>query len=139
MVLFPHLGQRVTLSIAGPCTSTKGKALKIGVKERSSGVKVSSTAVLSSSLMVKRVRRSVAAAEKSEMAGFIKPQLATLKCKAPVGPQWLHEIKFDGYRVQIHMNKGWKVYTRNRLDWTHRFSVIVGALDIPGQAIIDGR
>jgi bifunctional non-homologous end joining protein LigD len=74
------------------------------------------------------------------MPGFIKPQLATLKSKAPVGPQWLHEIKFDGYRVQAHINAGRKkVYTRNGLDWTKRFSVIAGALDIPGQAILDGE
>jgi bifunctional non-homologous end joining protein LigD len=51
------------------------------------------------SLAVKRVRRDVSAAEKSELPGFVKPQLAILK--APVGPQWLHEIKFDGYRRQI--------------------------------------
>jgi bifunctional non-homologous end joining protein LigD len=76
----------------------------------------------------------------SEMPGFIKPQLATLKARAPQGDQWLHEIKFDGYRVQIHLNKGKrKVYTRNGLDWTKRFSLIAGALDIPGQAIIDGE
>src|ERR1700733_4125297 len=75
-----------------------------------------------------------------EMPGFIKPQLATLKAKAPVGPQWCHEIKFDGYRVQIHLNKGQKkVYTRNGLDWTKRFSLIAGTFDIPGQAIIDGE
>jgi ATP-dependent DNA ligase len=97
------------------------------------------TGVLSR-LMVKRVRKGVSAAEKSEMPGFIKPQLATLKSKPPVGSQWLHEIKFDGYRVQIHLNKGKrKVYTRNGLDWTKRFSVIAGALDISGQAIIDGE
>ena len=40
------------------------------------------------------------------MPGFIKPQLATLKSKAPAGEQWLHEIKYDGYRVQVHLNKG---------------------------------
>jgi bifunctional non-homologous end joining protein LigD len=75
-----------------------------------------------------------------EMPGFIKPRLATLKSRAPVGPQWLHEIKFDGYRVQTHINNGRKrVYTRTGLDWTKRFSVIAGALDIPGQAIIDGE
>lgn len=74
------------------------------------------------------------------MPGFIKPQLATLKAKAPSGDQWLHEIKFDGYRVQVHLNKGKKrVFTRNGLDWTKRFSVIAGALDIPGQAILDGE
>jgi bifunctional non-homologous end joining protein LigD len=76
----------------------------------------------------------------SAMPGFIKPQLATLKAKAPSGDQWLHEIKYDGYRVQIHVNAGKKkVYTRNGLDWTKRFSVIAGAFDIPGQAIIDGE
>jgi hypothetical protein len=90
--------------------------------------------------MVKRVGRGIAAAEKSEMPGFIKPQLAILKAKAPAGSQWLHEIKFDGYRVQIRLNKGKrKVYTRNGLDWTKRFSIIAGVLDIPGQAIIDGE
>ena len=74
------------------------------------------------------------------MPGFIKPQLATLRSNAPKGDQWLHEIKYDGYRVQVHVNRGRKkVYTRNGLDWTKRFSVIAGALDIPGQAIIDGE
>jgi hypothetical protein len=34
------------------------------------------------------------------MPGFIKPQLATLKSKAPAGEQWLNEIKYDGYRIQ---------------------------------------
>jgi bifunctional non-homologous end joining protein LigD len=75
-----------------------------------------------------------------EMPGFIKPQLATLKAKAPSGDQWLHEIKFDGYRVQVHLSRGKrKVYTRNGLDWTKRFSVIAGTVDMPGQAIIDGE
>lgn len=75
-----------------------------------------------------------------DMPGFIKPQLATLKANAPKGDQRLQEMKFDGYRVQIHLNKGKrKVYTRNGLDWPKRLSVIAGALDIPGQAILDGE
>ena len=79
-------------------------------------------------------------ARPSEMPGFIKPQLASLRSKAPAGDKWLHEIKYDGYRIQIHLNGGRrKVYTRNGLDWTKRFSVIAGALDLPGQAIIDGE
>jgi bifunctional non-homologous end joining protein LigD len=76
---------------------------------------------------------------KRDMPGFIKPQLATLKSRAPKG-DWLHEIKYDGYRVQIHVNAGKKtIYTRNGLNWTKRFSRVAGALDIPGQAIIDGE
>ena len=72
------------------------------------------------------------------MPGFIKPQLATLKSKAPKGEQWLHEIKFDG--IQVHINSARKkVFSRNGLDWTKRFSTIAGALDIPGHAIIDGE
>jgi hypothetical protein len=74
------------------------------------------------------------------MPGFIKPQLGTLKSKAPKGDQWLHEIKYDGYRVQVHLNRGRKkVFTRNGLDWTKRFTEIAGALAIPGEAIIDGE
>jgi bifunctional non-homologous end joining protein LigD len=88
---------------------------------------------------VKRVRGSVAAAGKPDMPGFIPPQLATLRSKAPSG-DWLHEIKYDGYRVQLHLNRGRrKVYTRNGLDWTKRFSTIAGAFDVPGQAIVDGE
>ena len=66
---------------------------------------------------------SLRCAEAYPMPGFIKPQLATLKSKAPKGDQWLHEIKYDGYRIQVHINRGRKkVYTRNGLDWTKRFS-----------------
>jgi len=75
-----------------------------------------------------------------EMPGVIKPQLATLKTKAPKGDLWLHEIKYDGYRIQVHLNRGRKkVYTRNGLDWTKRITEIAGALAIPGEAIIDGE
>jgi bifunctional non-homologous end joining protein LigD len=74
------------------------------------------------------------------MPGFIKPQLATLKSKAPKGDLWLHEIKFDGYRIQVHLNRGRKkVFTRNGLDWTKRFTETAGALAIPGEAIVDGE
>src|SRR4051812_11826176 len=39
------------------------------------------------------------------MPGLIKPQLATLKSKAPRVSQWIHEVKYDGYRVQVHVNR----------------------------------
>jgi bifunctional non-homologous end joining protein LigD len=42
------------------------------------------------------------------MPGFIKPQLATLKTRALSGDQWLHEIKYDGYRIQVHLSTGRK-------------------------------
>jgi bifunctional non-homologous end joining protein LigD len=93
--------------------------------------------------MAKRAKSSGIPAEgakPAEMPGFIKPQLATLKSKAPKGEQWLHEIKYDGYRVQLHASRGRKkVFTRNGLDWAKLFSTIAGAFDIPGQAIVDGE
>ncbi|MCK1497887.1 non-homologous end-joining DNA ligase [Bradyrhizobium sp. 188] len=86
-----------------------------------------------------RRAQRIEGAKPAAMPGFIKPQLATLRSKAPQG-HWLHEIKYDGYRVQLHLNRGKKkAYTRNGLDWTKRFSAIAGAFDIPGQAIIDGE
>jgi bifunctional non-homologous end joining protein LigD len=74
------------------------------------------------------------------MPGFIKPQLATLKAKAPTSDQWLNEIKYDGYRVQLHASGGRATaYTRNGLDWTKRFASIAKAFRIPRQAIVDGE
>jgi bifunctional non-homologous end joining protein LigD len=78
--------------------------------------------------------------EASPMPGFISPQLATLKMKAPSGAQWIHEIKYDGYRIQLNIDgDDRKAFTRNGLDWTHKFSAIAGAFDISGQAIVDGE
>ena len=74
------------------------------------------------------------------MPGFIKPQLATLKMKAPSGEVWIHEIKYDGYRVQIHLNRGKvTVFTRNGHDWTNRFSGIAEAFVLKSQSIFDGE
>ncbi|MBK5654609.1 non-homologous end-joining DNA ligase [Bradyrhizobium elkanii] len=78
--------------------------------------------------------------KRTEMPGFIKPQLATLRSKAPSGDKWIHEIKYDGYRVQLHLDRGKaKAFTRNGLNWIKRFSLIASAFDVPGQAIIDGE
>jgi bifunctional non-homologous end joining protein LigD len=42
---------------------------------------------------------------KANFPGFIEPALATSIGKVPSGDRWLHEIKFDGYRVQVHLVK----------------------------------
>jgi bifunctional non-homologous end joining protein LigD len=74
------------------------------------------------------------------MPGFISPQLATLKMKAPSGAQWIHEVKYDGYRIQLHIDgDDRKAFTRNGHNWVDRFSRIAGAFNIPGQAIVDGE
>lgn len=74
------------------------------------------------------------------MPGFIKPQLATLKDNAPSGAQWIHEIKYDGYRAQVHVDRGVaKIFTRNGHDWTKRFSHIASSFKLKSQTIFDGE
>ncbi|MEO5987562.1 MAG: DNA ligase D [Candidatus Eisenbacteria bacterium] len=73
---------------------------------------------------------------------FVPPQLATLVESVPEGEDWLHEIKFDGYRVQAHINHGKVVlHTRTGRDWTERFTEVAEALaklDVTN-ALIDGE
>ncbi|MET4294914.1 bifunctional non-homologous end joining protein LigD [Bradyrhizobium sp. LB8.2] len=77
---------------------------------------------------------------KAVIPGFIKPQLATLKMKAPAGEGWIHEIKYDGYRAQIHVDRGAaKIFTRNGHEWTKRFSAIASAFMLKSQTIFDGE
>lgn len=74
------------------------------------------------------------------MPGFIEPQLATLKMKAPSGSLWIHEVKYDGYRIQLRIDgDDRRAYTRNGYNWISKFSRIAGAFDIEGQAIVDGE
>jgi bifunctional non-homologous end joining protein LigD len=68
--------------------------------------------------------------------------LASTIAKVPSGDRWIHEIKFDGYRVQIHLaNETIKIFTRRGHDWTHRFKKIShDAWHIKaGSAVIDGE
>lgn len=76
------------------------------------------------------------------MPEFIQPCLATLAREPPTGPQWVHEIKFDGYRLQARLEKGsCQIITRNGLDWTHRFKSLAASLaKLPlRMALIDGE
>jgi bifunctional non-homologous end joining protein LigD len=62
---------------------------------------------------------------KAPFPGFVAPALASSIGKVPAGERWIHEVKFDGYRVQLHIaNEGIHVYTRNGHDWTDRFKKI---------------
>ncbi len=86
---------------------------------------------------------SLKGARKAALPSFVEPALATLVSKPPSGARWLHEIKFDGYRLEVRIEAGRvKLLTRSGLDWSHKFGKeIVGAFrDLPvGTAIIDGE
>ncbi|WP_424810920.1 DNA ligase D [Roseococcus sp. YIM B11640] len=74
------------------------------------------------------------------MPSFIAPQLCQLVSTPPDGQDWIHELKLDGYRLQLRVEKGKAaIRTRTGLDWTQRFPTIAKeAAGLP-DAIIDGE
>lgn len=81
-------------------------------------------------------------ARRAAQPDFIEPQLATLVKEVPRGEQWLHEIKFDGYRILAVLKGGEvRLITRHEQDWTARFAGIAEVLSkLPlDQAILDGE
>jgi len=74
---------------------------------------------------------------------FIPPQLATLVETAPTGKLWLNETKYDGYRMQAHCVTGsTRLYSRNGLDWSHKFQHICNVLNDAFEArrvVLDGE
>ena len=86
---------------------------------------------------VARRRRTDAA----PLPEWIAPQLTQLVDAAPEGDEWLHEIKFDGYRMHARLDRGAvKLLTRTGLDWTHKYPPIAAAVSSLGgrQAYLDG-
>ncbi|MGO4830846.1 DNA polymerase ligase N-terminal domain-containing protein, partial [Rhizobiaceae sp. 2RAB30] len=74
---------------------------------------------------------------------FVQPCLARLESTPPLGDEWLHEVKFDGYRIQAAIaGDAAKLRTRTGLDWTDRFGKAIPAalekLDCDA-ALIDGE
>ena len=85
-----------------------------------------------------KVRSSTPA--ESTMPEFIAPQLCATLARPPAGKNWVHEIKFDGYRVQIRIeNAAPSLRTRKGLDWTSSFAAIAKEAASLPNAIIDGE
>jgi bifunctional non-homologous end joining protein LigD len=79
---------------------------------------------------------------RDRLPDFVAPSLATLRDAAPNGAEWLHEIKFDGYRIEARLDRGKvELLTRKKLDWTARFSRIADAVAaLPAEsALLDGE
>jgi DNA polymerase-1 len=86
--------------------------------------------------------RVLSGAKPSSKRGFIEPCQPTVRDTAPSGARWLHEIKFDGYRVQAHLKDGRPtLFTRNGYDWTTRFARIAAAVgQLPvNEIVLDGE
>ena len=92
--------------------------------------------------LVKPVKAKGAAKGKSAKAlpDFIAPQLTKPMEKPPAGPGWAHEIKFDGYRMQLRTLGGKAALrTRKGLDWSEKFPEITAAGAGLADGIIDGE
>jgi bifunctional non-homologous end joining protein LigD len=76
----------------------------------------------------------------AKVPAFVEPQLAKLVDRPPEGSGWAHEVKLDGYRVQVRVSQGGCVIrTRTGLDWTDRFTAVAeDALALP-DCLIDGE
>lgn len=88
-------------------------------------------------------KKAPRAGKQAAMPDFVPPCLATLQSAPPAGGEWLHEVKFDGYRVQAHVSAGKaKLLTRKGLDWSDRLGKPVAdallSLDCEN-AILDGE
>lgn len=78
--------------------------------------------------MARGVKRSDKAAAGNPPA-WIAPQLTRLVSEAPDGPNWVHEIKYDGYRIHARIDgNDIRLLTRTGLDWSHRYKATVTAL-----------
>ena len=86
--------------------------------------------------------KALARARRAALPAFVEPCLATLVDKAPDSGNWIHEIKFDGYRIQARLDHGKvKLLTRKGLDWTRKFPAVAEAVaELPAKtALIDGE
>ena len=74
------------------------------------------------------------------MPRFIEPQLCKLVERATSEPGWAHEVKFDGYRMQIRVEHGEaQIRTRKGLDWTAKFAGIARAASALPDCLLDGE
>jgi bifunctional non-homologous end joining protein LigD len=79
---------------------------------------------------------------RARLPDFLPPSLATLREDPPTGGGWVHEIKFDGYRIQARLDNGEvRLLTRKGLDWTDKFPNIATAVArLPARtALVDGE
>jgi len=99
-------------------------------------------AVRASGGSMKRSGKKQAKTRGSPLPDFVPPSLATLHAEAPTGAGWIHEVKFDGYRIQARLDHGEvRLLTRKGLDWTEKFPNVAAAVaKLPAEtALIDGE
>jgi bifunctional non-homologous end joining protein LigD len=88
----------------------------------------------------KKVSKAHASGTDAAPPDFVAPQLCAAVERPPAGTGWVHEIKFDGYRVQLRVEDGKATLkTRKGLDWTEKFTAIAKEADAMPDVLIDGE
>ena len=116
------------------------KAAARPVKKAKAKTKARSRAALATAEVLRE--RPARRAKGSSLPDFMPPQLATLADKAPNDSSYVHEAKFDGYRLQARLDSGKvKLLTRKALDWAHKFKPVADAIaELEADtALIDGE
>jgi bifunctional non-homologous end joining protein LigD len=73
---------------------------------------------------------SIADAPKTRLPEHLAPQLATLTDAPPPGPEWIHELKYDGYRALCRIDHGKaRLFSRNAKDWTRELAAVARAAE----------
>ena len=86
--------------------------------------------------------RSLLARDRRRPAGFIKPCQPVLARQIPTGPEWIHELKWDGYRIIAHREGGSvRLWSRSGRNWADAFPSIIAAIKrLPVESIVmDGE
>ena len=143
--------KRVWQSNRGGSEKSKGSAEKIAETVRRQGSAGAqrrmraprrATALAKKSKSTKKSKAAKAKSGGSPLPDFVPPALATLRAAAPTDAGWLHEVKFDGYRIQAWLDHGEvRLLTRKGLDWAHRFPTVAAAVARPPAktALLDGE
>ena len=109
--------------------------------------KTRASAILPIRKTAKAAGDSLPTAPKAALPQFVTPCLASLADKAPDSGNWVHEIKFDGYRIQARLDRGKvRLLTRKGLDWAKKFPTVADAIAklpvktvlIDGELVVEG-
>lgn len=139
-------GAWVLVLMKGPRSANEKKRNWLLIKEKDeearSAKAFSITQSRPESVATGRTLEEIADAVKAPLPDAFSPALATMVREAPAGDEWLHEIKFDGYRALAFIAGGKaRIVSRNGKDWTERFGPLaLAAAALPvREALLDGE
>jgi bifunctional non-homologous end joining protein LigD len=119
-------------------STAKKKTTAVPKRARSAAIKL----MRRTETLAPAVSKRRSGVRQAALPAFVAPCLAALSDRAPDGNNWLHEIKFDGYRIQARLDHGRvKLLTRKGLNWTGKFPTVAAAIaKLPANsALIDGE